>query len=320
MSFSNRMYNAALRGLLVLTACLVLADEGHAQGNNAAPPQQGQHQQAAPQIPTPPQDQAVRPKYYDPTCSRPADRDDANFCEQRRAADAAEQSVFWAGEQSHWTKEQAIWAERSLYVGAAGVVLVVVSLIFTGAAVWATTEANKQGRELFILSNRPQVGAKGMAIRAGEAGLHFEGRRLMVPLSASFKNTGNSAAIVRFRFKYTVAPPGKEFGEINDGKWQPFLPEAVILPDVEIEIQPRFLLHEPFKGYAGGRYIPIICVETEYWPVGSSRPPKPYTTTQFFALYRKEGKRSAYLSMLVSDPASIEPERLHVQVLSGNAT
>lgn len=120
-----------------------MSGEGHAQGNNAAPPQQGQQQQAAPQVPAAPQSPIVGPKYYDPGCSHPADREDANFCEQRRAANAAEQSVFWTGEQAHWTKEQALWTERSLYVGAAGVALVVVSLVFTAWAAVAASVAAK---------------------------------------------------------------------------------------------------------------------------------------------------------------------------------
>lgn len=138
MSQRNWMHRLAIGGCLVAS---LFAGESQAQSSNY--PLEGQsQQQPAAQTPVPlPPAQADDRQEYRPACNRPADREDANFCEQRRAADAAQQTVYWAREQTHWTKAQALWAEHSFYAGAAGTFLVVVSLFFTGWAAFAAAKA-----------------------------------------------------------------------------------------------------------------------------------------------------------------------------------
>ena len=143
MSFSNRLLNAALRGWLILALCCCLASESSAEGAER-PPQQGSEQKDSQSTaPIPEGKPAVTTKRYEVDCKHPAEREDAEFCEQWRSANAAEQSVFWSGEQAFWTKSQADWTERQYYLGIVGLFAVAASLFFTGWAAVAAAHAAK---------------------------------------------------------------------------------------------------------------------------------------------------------------------------------
>jgi hypothetical protein len=131
MSFGNRMFCAANRGCLIASLFLILASEGGAQGNPPSPATQlqQQQQQNAP-TPAPAVKQPILdPDYYKISCDRPENHDAADLCEQRRMAQAAEDSVWWSAFQT------------KLAIG--GTILVILSLIFTG---WAAIAAGRAAK------------------------------------------------------------------------------------------------------------------------------------------------------------------------------
>jgi hypothetical protein len=129
MSKRYRLHCAAVGGVVVA----LLAGDGYGQSRTPAPATQPQQQQPRAAPPPPANNRQVEAKVYQPECNRPADKDEAEFCEQRRSADAAQQQVIWA-------REQAIWTERQSYIGAFGLLGVVVSLILSA---WAAIAASR---------------------------------------------------------------------------------------------------------------------------------------------------------------------------------
>lgn len=136
MSFRSRLHHIAFRGCLI--AAVLLPGESYAQDNNTPVTQQPAQQQTAPDQsrpapvseppgPVPAEQQKADAPAYDPRCDRPKDREDADLCEQRRMSKAAEEAAWWAAFQSK--------------LGIAGFVAVVLSLIFTGWAAWASSGA-----------------------------------------------------------------------------------------------------------------------------------------------------------------------------------
>jgi hypothetical protein len=130
MPLSNWLHHIAVRGCLILALTLVLSSEGRAQSNSPAPAQQAQPQQQSAPTPAPVPDWAKAESdtdYYKYSCDRPKQREDADLCEQRRMAKAAEDSVWWAALQTT--------------LGILGFLAVVLSLVFTGWAAIAAAHA-----------------------------------------------------------------------------------------------------------------------------------------------------------------------------------
>ena len=98
--------------LLTLILCLALGGGARAQVTS---------------IPSPPQ--AADPAYYNPSCDKPKNHDEADLCQQLRMAKAAEDAVWWARAQS--------------ILGILGFIGVVLTLIFTG---WTAATASRQVR------------------------------------------------------------------------------------------------------------------------------------------------------------------------------
>jgi hypothetical protein len=129
---SNNGLSAAIAG-----AILALGTAGllHAEPQNASPV-----------APTSPSSSA---RFREPDCHSPTSRDDANYCAQRDAVDAA--------------RDQAIWAKWQSIVGALGVGLVIVTLYYsrksTDSAIRATEIAEKALRN----ADRPYLLPDGVS-------------------------------------------------------------------------------------------------------------------------------------------------------------
>jgi hypothetical protein len=117
----------ATGGCLIAVLYLTLAGEGRAQA------------------PTP----KAEPQIYKIRCDQPQNHDEADLCEQRRQAQAAEDAVWWAAFQSK--------------LGIAGFAAVVFSLVFTGWAAVAASRAAKAA-ESAIHKDRAWLCSSGFII------------------------------------------------------------------------------------------------------------------------------------------------------------
>lgn len=185
MPFSDRLHHIAVRGCLALALCALLSGHGSAQENATSPPKQTQEQQPdTPRLPGIPADQPEAqpdPEYYKASCDKPKSREDADLCEQRRMAQAAEAAVWWAAFQTK--------------LGIAGFIAVVLSLIFTGWAAWAASVAAKAAMAA-VDTERAWVTHdgydSGLAINPVIDGIRYE-KGFVIELM--WKNTGRSPAV-----------------------------------------------------------------------------------------------------------------------------
>jgi hypothetical protein len=143
MSCRDWQRHIALRGCLIAAAVVALAGEGNAQADATNPTQQPQQQQETSQQPPIIQEQSPESKYYEVNCERPKDHDAADLCEQRRMANAAEETVWWSRLQT--------------WLGGVGFVAVIGSLIFTALAAFAATRQAKIAEVAFTNLERPYV-------------------------------------------------------------------------------------------------------------------------------------------------------------------
>lgn len=129
MSFSDRLYYFAIKGCLIAGLFFALASEGSAQSNTVNPTQPPQQPQGVPSAAPVVQQNVPDLSYYTVNCQRPKDRDEADLCEQRRQAQAAEDAVWWTAFQTK--------------LGIGGFAVVAITLIFTGWAAFAAANAVK---------------------------------------------------------------------------------------------------------------------------------------------------------------------------------
>lgn len=127
MPKGNRMHRSALGGFVAVCLCFCLSSEGSTQGNTPAQPAPAEQQQPASPPPPAVQKPVLEPARYTVSCENPKDHDDADLCEQRRQAQAAEDAVWWVRFQT--------------YLGILGAVLVLCSLWFTAVAALAASKA-----------------------------------------------------------------------------------------------------------------------------------------------------------------------------------
>ena len=104
MSHRNRLYNLAFRGWLITAVVCLLASSALGQAENDKDVETAnQKPEATAQedgIATPPVTPAPPAKsdsasVYQANCDSPKSRDEADLCEQRRMAAAAEETVKW---------------------------------------------------------------------------------------------------------------------------------------------------------------------------------------------------------------------------------
>lgn len=129
---------------------------------------------------------------YRPDCTRPVDRDEANYCEQRRAAHAAEQSVQVARDQ-YLT---SVWA----LIGLAGtVVLTGWAAVASTVAARATRRQAKTAQEALVASSRAWL--KATLVLDGDFEIYGHSRPPHGALAASIRvkilieNVGPSPAL-----------------------------------------------------------------------------------------------------------------------------
>lgn len=187
MSFSNRLHQFTVGGFLAL-GLIVLASECSAQANGE-PPGQHPHAQQQGTNGSGPSDavqstkagpiaeqQKTGTRPYDPRCSAPKDREDADLCEQRRMSKAAEDAVGWAEFQSK--------------LGVAGFLAVVLSLVFTGWAAVAAGRAAKSAEKSVLVENRPWLKVEPQII----SDLIFDDGGSRITCVLAYQNIGGGPA------------------------------------------------------------------------------------------------------------------------------
>ena len=127
-------------------------------------------------------EQQPHPTPYQYDCNSPKNRDDADLCEQRRMAQAAEDLVTL-------TRKQIDLARRQIYLTIGEIVLLIFAV---GAACWAAVAATRAvgvARDVAYIELRAYVtvvGATGKITRLGNGA--------KVALSVTFKNGGKTPA------------------------------------------------------------------------------------------------------------------------------
>lgn len=187
MSRSNWLHIVAFGGCLA--AAVVLSCEGHAQQNNTEAAQQTKQQEKAPNqlrsapVPESPKADAStdqqKPKasVYKSDCGDTPDHDEADLCEQRRMAKAAEDAVWWAAFQSK--------------LGVLGFAAVILSLIFTGWAAVAASRAAKAAEESLTKVQRPYIFIFGVRECRASFNKEYDG---FVPYTVA--NYGQTPAVI----------------------------------------------------------------------------------------------------------------------------
>lgn len=127
---------AVTRYFAVLWWLALVVGVSHAQDAPTTPQQQQQTPVPPPSI----NQQSTTADYYKINCERPDGHDAADLCEQRRMAQAAEDSVYWA-------RVQAL-------IGFVGFVGVLVTLIFTGLGTRAASQQVRLSRHALISTDR----------------------------------------------------------------------------------------------------------------------------------------------------------------------
>lgn len=140
MPFSNRLHIVAFRGCLIAVV-VFLSAALHAQENNAEKQRETpttQQTQPKPSQPLPitvvgpislEREKAVEPDWNKTDCNKPQNHDEADLCEQRRMAKAAEDTVALNKIQ--------------IGLGIAGAILLILTLIYSRRAAEAASEAAK---------------------------------------------------------------------------------------------------------------------------------------------------------------------------------
>lgn len=190
MSLGYRLLCAAIGGFLV-TASFTLVSEGGAQPNDATPPAETKQEQDASPPPPVVQQQFPDSNYYAPRCDRPKDHEEADLCEQRRMAKAAEDAVWWSAFQTK--------------LGIAGFVAVILSLAFAGWAAMAaaiaargTIDAARAARDSVDLARHQIALAHRPKIRVRKVRIHSTAAGKPIVVEAEIVNVGDGKADVYF--------------------------------------------------------------------------------------------------------------------------
>jgi hypothetical protein len=138
--------------VMIVLWFLLLFSGNHAQNTTDTPSQQTQNQESTPVKPLVVEQQRSAPDYYQISCERPNDHDAADLCEQRRMAQAAEDSVYWA-------RVQAL-------IGFFGFVGVLITLVFTGQGTRAASRQVHLSRHALISTDRAFLFPKGCVLQA----------------------------------------------------------------------------------------------------------------------------------------------------------
>jgi hypothetical protein len=191
-----RFHSLLIVAPLIAASAVLLAYEGHTQSNPPTPPTQAE-QQTAPTSPTPsaPNPQA-QPEYYEASCRRPKTREDAELCEQRRSAQAAEDAVWWAAFQTK--------------LGVAGFITVLLSLIFTG---WAAIAASRAARaaadsvKVARTADRPHFTPRNPELRNFAGDWEKQKRAGVMTVHFDIENIGKSVGFFRtYGVQHEITP------------------------------------------------------------------------------------------------------------------
>jgi hypothetical protein len=169
--------------------------------------------------------------YASPNCESPKSAEEANFCEQRRSAAAAEQQAIWGREQALWARTQTWLSAGQVVLGIVGLVAVVVTLIYTARAAKAATEAAQSAAmsaAVAVNAERPYVFIEDIELKPIPLP-HGKDRTDpgdLFSVTFIFKNYGRTPAFVR-RIGWGF--------EVSDGKSLPTKPEYRLADNLTIE-------------------------------------------------------------------------------------
>ena len=182
----NRLFNAAVGGCLVLgvvlSALVGQIGEGKAQGNPDAVNEDGQRMEHdAP----PKRHGVIHAVVYQPNCEWPGDHDAADYCQQKRMADAAADTLWWT---------RALITLTILEIAA-----LLAAVMYTASAAIQAIKGNKIARE----SQRPWLSIE--EVSAANDFVSREGNNIQIDVSIRLRNTGKTPA-VNVRTACEIAP------------------------------------------------------------------------------------------------------------------
>lgn len=140
-----------MRFLVILIGALLLGSPGHTQPASQSDGRQAAEAQANASAPAPaPGLSGDQPGPYQPACEAPESREDASFCEERRAAKAAE--------RGNALSERMFWPTFfSLVVGAVSVIATAWAAVAASRAATAAELAVEQGAKYSRIQLRPYL-------------------------------------------------------------------------------------------------------------------------------------------------------------------
>ena len=120
----------------------LLISESYAQSDTNAPANRASEQPSQPALIFV-QQELAETDYYKISCTKPQDHDAADLCEQRRMAQAAEDSVWWARVQA--------------WLGGLGFAGILITLIFSGLGTRVAARQVRLSRQALIYTDRAFV-------------------------------------------------------------------------------------------------------------------------------------------------------------------
>lgn len=182
----RNMDRSIVRGCLVSALAFGLTCAGKAQVNTDAPAGPPQQQPATPlSQPAPVSPPFPHSDRLQVNCESPKDHDEADLCEQKRQAQAAEDTVAWAAFQTKWTIAGIIAALASLFLSAW-------AAIAASRAAQSAAAGVELSKKYFIADRRPWIEVVNLEMHSDLA-VHADGR-----FDAAFTilvgNRGNSPA------------------------------------------------------------------------------------------------------------------------------
>ena len=212
--------------------------DGRAQDNSSVPPKQTQTPPpaSAPRLVVQPQITDL--SYYKIICDKPKDHDAADLCEQRRMAQAAEDSVWWARLQT--------------WIGIFGAGGLAITLIFTALATKVASRQVKLSRRALVDTDRafifPDAGLLKAILRATDDKVQAW------KTSVRWKNSGNTPTrylhmYINKEIRADLLPPDFGFPDYGDG----ITTQSMIAPKAELESAELEITLEEMEAVSDGK-------------------------------------------------------------------
>lgn len=225
MSFSSRLHHVAVRGCLAASLGVAgfnwsAVAQNVSQPKDNAPQQKAQPEQTAPravvipgrdgQSPTfvfvvpiiVPEQKKAEPGTYESSCSSPKNHDEADLCEQRRMAKAAEEAVTVATNQ-YWVALAALL----------GLVLTLAANAYAAVAAAHSADAAVESAKIARNGQRPYFRPQNAELKNWQKAIQEHNELQMLEVWMSIENVGSGVGFLEsYGMANEVVPHGQSFG------------------------------------------------------------------------------------------------------------